>query len=333
MGPIGDRRVVEFLVERGAATLAHPGGTLYEHLVRVAGLLADWGAGRALQVAGLCHACYGTDGFGPALVDPHDRTVLRALVGEDAESPVYLYGRCDRNAVYPLLGRPGPVRFRDRFSGRIRSLSEPEAQAFVELTAANELDVVRHSADAAKHGSSLLWLFAAARPRLSKSAWDAWSAQPRHQTSDQPHQRVPDDRSGQQLDVTDLDHLVLTVSDIDETIDFDQRVLGMSAVTFAPRRLAPAFGRHKINLHVAGHEIEPHAVRPAPGSADLCLLTSAPPEQVVAHLRAEQVDIESGPVPRTGAQGVIRSVYVRDPDGNLVEISSYPPEQIAWQAS
>jgi catechol 2,3-dioxygenase-like lactoylglutathione lyase family enzyme len=124
--------------------------------------------------------------------------------------------------------------------------------------------------------------------------------------------------------VTGLDHLVLTVSDLDQTSSFYQRTLGMRPVTFGAGRHALEFGASKINLHQAGQEITPHAARPVPGSADLCLITTSPPEQVLAHLAAMHVPVEEGPVPRTGAQGPLTSIYCRDPDGNLIEIASYP---------
>jgi catechol 2,3-dioxygenase-like lactoylglutathione lyase family enzyme len=120
-----------------------------------------------------------------------------------------------------------------------------------------------------------------------------------------------------------LDHLVLTVADIDATADFYTRVLGMEAVTFGAGRTALAFGRSKINLHRAGHEFEPKAHRPTPGSADLCLIADGPLEQVIEDLAAHGVPVEEGPVGRTGATGPIRSVYFRDPDLNLIEVSTY----------
>ncbi|MET0344942.1 MAG: VOC family protein [Casimicrobiaceae bacterium] len=120
-----------------------------------------------------------------------------------------------------------------------------------------------------------------------------------------------------------LDHLVLTVADIDATIAFYTRVLGMSAVTFAEGRRALAFGTHKINLHRAGHEFAPCARRPTPGSADVCLITSRLLAEAMAHVRACGVTIEEGPVQRTGATGPIESFYFRDPDGNLIEVSNY----------
>ncbi len=120
-----------------------------------------------------------------------------------------------------------------------------------------------------------------------------------------------------------LDHLVLTVADLDATIDFYTRVLGMRAVTFGEGRRALVFGRQKINLHPAGGEFEPKAAAPVPGSADLCFITGTPLEEVMAHLEAEGVALLLPPSPRTGATGAIRSIYLRDPDGNLIEISNY----------
>lgn len=120
-----------------------------------------------------------------------------------------------------------------------------------------------------------------------------------------------------------LDHLVLTVADLGATVDFYTRVLGMAEVTFGAYRKALTFGASKINLHEAGHEFEPKADRPTPGSADLCLITSDSLEQVVEDLAAHGVPIEEGPVDRTGATGPIRSVYFRDPDRNLIEVSVY----------
>lgn len=125
-----------------------------------------------------------------------------------------------------------------------------------------------------------------------------------------------------------LDHLVLTVSDIDETVAFYVSVLGMRQIRFGrdPHtgvpRTALAFGTQKINLHEAGREVEPHADSPAPGTADLCLLVSTPLDEVEKELRAAGVDIELGPVERTGATGPILSVYLRDPDRNLIELSN-----------
>jgi catechol 2,3-dioxygenase-like lactoylglutathione lyase family enzyme len=118
-----------------------------------------------------------------------------------------------------------------------------------------------------------------------------------------------------------LDHLVLTVADIEATCAFYERVLGMRRVTFGAGRVALQFGRQKINLHQAGREFEPKALRPTPGSADLCFLAAIPLEAVIAHLAAAGVAIEEGPVAHSGALGPIRSVYLRNPDGNLLEIA------------
>ncbi len=127
--------------------------------------------------------------------------------------------------------------------------------------------------------------------------------------------------------LTRLDHLVLTVTDLDQTAGFYQRVLGMRPVIFGAGRRALEFGTSKINLHQAGQEIIPHAARPTRGSADLCLITTSPPGEVLAHLDAENVPVEDGPAPRTGARGPITSIYIRDPDGNLIEIASYAAGQ------
>ncbi len=121
-----------------------------------------------------------------------------------------------------------------------------------------------------------------------------------------------------------LDHFVLTVASIERTCAFYQRVLGMNCVTFGQGRKALAFGQQKINLHEVGKEFEPKAHRPTAGSADFCLITETPLAEVIAHLQRQDVVIEEGPVARTGAIGPIQSVYIRDPDDNLVEIANYP---------
>jgi len=120
-----------------------------------------------------------------------------------------------------------------------------------------------------------------------------------------------------------LDHFVLTVRDVDATVSFYQTVLGMAPVTFGSGRRALAFGQSKINLHPANAPLAPHASYPVPGSADLCFVTTESPKSVIDHLCKCGISIEEGPVPRTGALGPITSVYFRDPDGNLVEVSSY----------
>ena len=124
------------------------------------------------------------------------------------------------------------------------------------------------------------------------------------------------------IHIEKLDHLVLTVKDIAATCDFYERVLGMEVVTFGADRKALAFGMQKINLHQAGQEFEPKAHRPTPGSADLCFITITPVEDVLAHLQHCGVKVIEGPVERTGAAGRLLSVYFRDPDLNLIEVSN-----------
>ena len=125
------------------------------------------------------------------------------------------------------------------------------------------------------------------------------------------------------MKIRGLDHFVLTVASIEDTCDFYCRVLGMERVEFGQGRQALAFGAQKINLHEKGAEFLPNAKNPAPGSADFCLIISTPLEDCMAHLKALDIAIEEGPVARTGAMGAIRSVYIRDPDGNLVELAEY----------
>ena len=164
------------LIARGADGIEHPGGTLLEHLRRVQLILAEWGAVDDVRLAGLCHAAYGTDGFHPSLLDLSERAMLAEAIGVNAESLVYLYGSCDRAYVYPRL-RESRVEFKDRFTNAVRTPDENSLRAFAEITAANELDVVRHNtAIAAKHGDGLLRLFEGAKAHLSAAAWSAWSA-------------------------------------------------------------------------------------------------------------------------------------------------------------
>lgn len=120
-----------------------------------------------------------------------------------------------------------------------------------------------------------------------------------------------------------LDHLVLTVANVDATCAFYERVLGMTSVTYAGCRRALTFGAQKINLHQAEREIEPRALEPTPGSADLCFIVQGPLDAVAAHLDACEVEVEEGPVLRHGAVGPMTSLYLRDPDGNLIELSTY----------
>lgn len=124
--------------------------------------------------------------------------------------------------------------------------------------------------------------------------------------------------------INHLDHLVLTTIDVEACKDFYTRVMGMNLEIFGAGRLALRFGEQKINVHVRGHEFEPKAHLPVSGALDLCFIASISLEKVVAHLEAQQWPIIEGPVQRTGATGPIRSVYVRDPDLNLIEISERP---------
>jgi catechol 2,3-dioxygenase-like lactoylglutathione lyase family enzyme len=119
-----------------------------------------------------------------------------------------------------------------------------------------------------------------------------------------------------------MDHLVLTVRDLEKTCAFYTKTLGMEHRISGAARHSLHFGRAKINLHQQGNEFQPHAMAPTPGSADLCFITEVPIEQVIAHLRQLNVELIEGPVKRTGATGDLLSIYFRDPDGNLLEIAN-----------
>ncbi|XP_028923729.1 glyoxalase domain-containing protein 5 [Ornithorhynchus anatinus] len=123
-----------------------------------------------------------------------------------------------------------------------------------------------------------------------------------------------------------MDHLVMTVKNLEDTIAFYSKVLGTEVMTFKGNRKALSFGNQKFNLHEAGKEFEPKAHNPVPGSIDVCLITETPLDVVMEHLKACDVPVEEGPVSRTGAVGQILSVYFRDPDGNLIEVSNYTAE-------
>ena len=136
-------------------------------------------------------------------------------------------------------------------------------------------------------------------------------------------------QSKTQCHVHALDHLVLTVQNIDATVGFYTQVLGMRADQFivadGTRRWALYFGLSKINLHQTGHEFDPKAATPTPGSSDLCFRTNATLDVWISHLEKHQIAVEEGPVPRSGAIGPITSLYVRDPDLNLIEIAVRAP--------
>ncbi|MCT9140969.1 DUF6817 domain-containing protein [Streptomyces violarus] len=164
-------RAIALLHQLGAAEIAHPGGTLVAHLRRVRSRLAVWGGRPALQLAGLCHAFYGTDGFPTGLLSADSRSDLAEVIGAEAEAIVYLYASCDRKATYPTLtDADGP--FRDRFTGRLHTPDPRHRRDFAELSVANELDLARiDSAFREKWGPELLTLFTRFRPLLSEPAW------------------------------------------------------------------------------------------------------------------------------------------------------------------
>jgi catechol 2,3-dioxygenase-like lactoylglutathione lyase family enzyme len=125
------------------------------------------------------------------------------------------------------------------------------------------------------------------------------------------------------MKISHLDHLVLTVADIEISCQFYQSALNFEVITFGENRKALQFDSQKINLHQVGKEFEPKALRPTSGSADLCFIAETPLKDVIAHLHALNIEIVESPIERTGAIGKILSIYLRDPDQNLIEISNY----------
>lgn len=125
------------------------------------------------------------------------------------------------------------------------------------------------------------------------------------------------------IKISHLDHLVLTVKDIDKTVDFYTKVLGMEKEVFKGSRVALKFGNQKINLHKLGAEFEPKAFNVKDGSADLCFIINTPLIEAINHIKSFGIKIEEGIVSRTGAMGEIESIYLRDPDKNLIELSNY----------
>jgi hypothetical protein len=169
--PPGTSEALALLHELGAEKIDHPGGTLLAHLVRVRERLARWQARPALQLAGLCHAFYGTDGFATALLPIGRRADLRAVIGTEAEELVHFYASCDRTASYPTLGDPAPS-FHDRFTDTTSAPTLQQLQDFAELTVANELDLVDQNPSWKAHGrADLLPLFTRFRPLLTPEAW------------------------------------------------------------------------------------------------------------------------------------------------------------------
>nr|WP_319491353.1 VOC family protein [uncultured Desulfobacter sp.] len=124
------------------------------------------------------------------------------------------------------------------------------------------------------------------------------------------------------MKITNIDHIVLTVRDIEQTVQFYESVLGMTTETFGEGRIALKFGDQKINLHKQGLEFEPKANTPLPGSEDLCFITATDLAEAMEHVRSNGIEIIDGPVERTGANGPILSFYFRDPDQNLIEVAN-----------
>lgn len=125
------------------------------------------------------------------------------------------------------------------------------------------------------------------------------------------------------MQVDRIDHIVLTVKDISSTVNFYSNVMGMKKIVFNGGRVALTFGNQKINLHQLNSEFEPKAGSVQAGSGDLCFIVKDDIEKVINQLTANNIPILEGPVNRTGATGDIVSVYFRDPDNNLIEVSNY----------
>ncbi len=154
--------------------------------------------------------------------------------------------------------------------------------------------------------------------RSREDYWTDWPERPLG-----PHDGRPRNLKTASQIVDRIDHFVLTVADVEATCRFYRHVLAMTVIEFSGGRKALALGRQKINLHQAGREFEPKALHPVPGSADFCLITVLPIERIADRLATAGVTIEQGPVAKTGAMGPMQSVYFRDPDRNLVEVSVY----------
>jgi hypothetical protein len=162
---------IQLLIKCGAESIDHPGGNLLSHLKRVSALLEGWGARPALRAAGLGHAFYGTDGFPTALLALEHRDDVREVLGQEAEGIVYLYAACDRKFTYPDLADAEGL-FRDRFTGRTHLPDAQQRRDFVELTVANELDLLIVNPEIrARYGEALDRLFTRCRGQLSDRAW------------------------------------------------------------------------------------------------------------------------------------------------------------------
>ena len=125
------------------------------------------------------------------------------------------------------------------------------------------------------------------------------------------------------MNIINIDHIVLTVKDIDTTVQFYESALGMTMETFGESRVSLKFGNQKINLHRQSQEFEPKSNQPTPGSGDLCFITDTKLEVAMNHVKSKGVEILEGPVTKTGATGAIISFYFRDPDGNLIEVANH----------
>lgn len=165
-------RIVAFLKSRGAAGISHLDGNLFDHMNGTAQLLRDWGNPDPICHAGLCHTVYGTFGFPTTLLELSERDVLVDLVGPEAEQLVYFYASCDRDYVYPRIGRAGPIEFRDRFTGEL-FLPEPKRlAALMEITFANELELAHGRTERAKVIADIFTdLFQRSRPLVSPAAF------------------------------------------------------------------------------------------------------------------------------------------------------------------
>ncbi len=124
------------------------------------------------------------------------------------------------------------------------------------------------------------------------------------------------------IKISHIDHLVLTVKDIKASCDFYQNILGMKVISFAGNRKALQFGKQKFNLHEAGKEFEPKAKNPVPGAIDICLISDTPLKLILKKLEMLNIPVDDGPIIRTGARAPLNSIYIRDPDNNLIEISN-----------
>ena len=182
--------ILELLVQRGADRIDHPGGTLLAHLQRTASRLTAWGADRALAVAGLCHAAYGTDGFPTALFDVRNREALRSQIGDEAEAIVYAYGALDRAHAHGW-----PRELRDRWSGEYWVPPDPLRGALAELTVANELDVLAHTVLPNAQRRAVFELLFGLAPRLSPAAWSELAAAAQEHGVDGPPAAPSGDRA------------------------------------------------------------------------------------------------------------------------------------------